>query len=325
MLKYAEKIKKTGKAYWRRDKKKLFSSFLIKLVMYMLLFGISYLCLFPFFYMIITSIKSYTDILDPTVNWIPKSFKLLNYKLAFETMQYPKYFLNSVIITLGSTVGHILGATFIGYGFARYRFPLKKVLFFFVILSIIVPFQTLLFPTYATFTNFKWINTYLPMIVPAFFGFGLKGGLFVFLSNQHMLGIPKEMEEAAKIDGCSFVGTFFRVVLPIAKPLMLVISVLSMVWHWNDVNEASIFISDKARMPLPLSLDSLELVIEQMREQQTSQTSGVTFEAAEQFFSDYNIATLMAGSVLLLIPIIIVFAFLQNKFIEGVERSGLVE
>ena len=72
----------------------------------------------------------------------------------------------------------------------------------------IIPFQTLLFPTYATFTNFKWINTYLPMIVPAFFGFGLKGGLFVFLSNQYMLGIPKEMEEAAKIDGCSFVGTF---------------------------------------------------------------------------------------------------------------------
>lgn len=297
---------------------------IFRTVMYLLLIGVAYICLFPFLFMLITSLKSYPDLLDPAVNWIPKSLKFSNFKIAFETIQYPRYFLNSLILTAGSTIGHVLSAAAIGYGFARYRFRGRNILYIFVILSIVVPVQTLLIPTYITVINFKWIDTYLPIIIPAFFGFGLKGGMFVFLSSQYMRGIPKELEEAAKIDGCNFLSTFINIVIPVAKPLLLIISVLSVVWHWNDITETGFYLSNKAMLPLPINLSALELAINQMKEVQNSPSSAVTTSAAELFFSDYNVATLMAGTLLVTLPLILFFAYIQKSFVQSVERSGLV-
>ncbi|NLC68629.1 MAG: carbohydrate ABC transporter permease [Clostridiaceae bacterium] len=205
-----------------------------RLAMYVLLFDLVFVFVFPFLYMLVTSLKTNADLNDLTVNWVPSRLKFYNYVFAYRILDYWRFFKNSLFLTAATTTGHVLACSFVGYGFARYNFLGKKFLFFFVIVALIVPVQTLIIPTYILFSTMKWLNTYLPLIVPTFFGFGLKGALFVFIFRQFYLNLPKEIEDAAKIDGCGFLRTYWEIVLPIAQSAFWVTIVLSIVWHWND-------------------------------------------------------------------------------------------
>ena len=287
--------------------------------MYILLIGIAFIFLYPFIFMIITSLKSNADLIDPTIGWIPRNLRWENYAMAFKLMSFTKYIGNSVLITLVCTLGHLISCTFVGYGLARFKFKGRGLLFFLVILTIIIPIQTTITPSYIMFANIKWLNTFLPTFVPSFLGLGLKGGLFIFLARNFLLGLPKEMEEAARIDGCSFIGIFFRIVVPIVRPLLLVILVLSLVWHWNDYYEPSLYFKQDMQ---PLSTGIKELIT----------LSKLTLPELEQRLGRpatdddiVNTATVMAGSFITLTPLIVMFMFLQKQFIQGVERTGLVE
>ena len=287
--------------------------------MYILLIGIAFIFLYPFIFMIITSLKSNSDLIDPTIGWIPRYLRWENYAMAFKLMNFTKYIGNSVLITLVCTLGHLISCTFVGYGLARFKFKGRGLLFFLVILTIIIPIQTTITPSYIMFANIKWLNTFLPTFVPSFLGLGLKGGLFIFLARNFLLGLPKEMEEAARIDGCSFIGIFFRIVVPIVRPLLLVILVLSLVWHWNDYYEPSLYFKQDMQ---PLSTGIKELIT----------LSKLTDEERERILGRpvtdddiVNTATVMAGSFITLTPLIVMFMFLQKQFIQGVERTGLVE
>ncbi len=287
--------------------------------MYILLIGIAFIFLYPFIFMIITSLKSNSDLIDPTIGWIPRYLRWENYAMAFKLMGFTKYIGNSVLITLVCTLGHLISCTFVGYGLARFKFKGRGLLFFLVILTIIIPIQTTITPSYIMFANIKWLNTFLPTFVPSFLGLGLKGGLFIFLARNFLLGLPKEMEEAARIDGCSFIGIFFRIVVPIVRPLLLVILVLSLVWHWNDYYEPSLYFKQDMQ---PLSTGIKELIT----------LSKLTDEERERILGRpvtdddiVNTATVMAGSFITLTPLIVMFMFLQKQFIQGVERTGLVE
>ena len=286
---------------------------------YIFLFGISFIFLFPFLFMAVTSLKTNADLLDATVGWIPRSIKLKNYIMAMDAMQYPKYFLNSLILTVSATVGHVVSCSFIGYGLARYQFAGKRLLMFFVILSIIIPIQTIIIPLYVVYSNLNWLDSYLPIIIPSFFGFGLKGGLFIFIARQFLLSIPKEMEEAARIDGCGFLKIFFRIVMPIVKPMFLVMIVLSFVWHWNDFYEPSIYFGKPEILPLPSMLKNLISFANRPIEEILK--TGSYMESEEL----YNSATIMAGCAITIAPLLVMFAFVQKKFVQSVERTGLVE
>ncbi len=287
--------------------------------MYILLIGIAFIFLYPFIFMIVTSLKTNADLLDPTVGWIPRNLRFSNYSMAFSLMKFKSYIWNSLLITGVCTIGHLISCTMVGYGLARYKFKLRGPLFFLVILSIVIPLQTIMIPSYVMYINIGWFETFLPVFVPTFLGLGLKGGLFIFLARQSFLSLPKEMEEAARIDGCGFLGIFLRIVVPIARPLILVILVLSIVWHWNDFYEPSIYFK-QSMQPLSSGIKTLITLSSRTREQ-------LELELGRPVTDDdiVNTATIMAGSAMTLAPLMVMFMFLQKKFVQGIERSGLVE
>ena len=292
-------------------------SFLIQFFLYALLIGITYVFLFPFLYMIITSIKTSADLGDVTVNWIPNTIKWDNFRIAAKAIEYGAGFKNTMIQTVLSTLGHLFSCGMAGYALARYKFKGQKLVFVLVIVSIIIPLQTLIIPSYMMYAKLELLNTIWPIVLPCFFAMGLKGGLFVFIFRQFFLGLPKEIEEAAKIDGCSFLGAYFRVVIPMSKSILLVVSVLSIVWHWNSSYEASIYISKDVLKPLA---SKISVIVDYVNNPPESFFEALNTASSEQVI---NVAVLMAGCFIILIPIMIGFAIVQRYFMQGMERSGL--
>jgi len=297
---------------------------IVKVLLYFLLIIMGFVFLYPFMFMISRSLMSYNDITDVTVNWFPRELSPQNYLLAFETLEVPITGLNSLIVTLICTLGHILSCAFIGYGLGRYSNNLTKLIFAGVVLSIIIPAQNLIIPRYIIFSlvenslgNINIINSYLPLIVPTFFGFGLYGGLFVFLFRQYYLRFPKSVVEAAYIDGAGPLRTFFRIALPMAGATTTVCIVLSVVWHWNDYYEPSIYLTTPQKWLLPQVLPDMYARI-------TATQSSMDLSAAQEAVK-YHVGVVMAGTTIVILPLLIMYIIVQRWFMEGVERSGLVE
>lgn len=290
-------------------------SFIGKVVLYLVLFDLAFVFLYPFIKMVVDALKSDADLQNITVKWIPSRLEWSNFIQAFQMLKYPRYFMNSALVTLLATIGHVLSCAFIGYGFARYNFRGKGILFGGVILSMLIPAQVLIFPLYMMYSKLGWTDTYLPLIVPTFFGFGLRGGFYVFLFRQFFAGMPYEMEEAARIDGCGPLRIFFRIMAPMARSSLLVATVLSVVWHWNDYFEPRIYLKTTSLFFLPSRLPGMYEVLNKL-----------TSETAEDLAGEsliVNEALCMAATFLVILPLLIVYGFVQKKFMEGVERSGL--
>jgi len=285
-----------------------------RVLVYILLINFAFVFLMPFLYMISTSLKSSVDLVDPYVNWIPvRGIEWQNFAIAVQALQYWRSLGNSLIVTILCTLGHVLSCSFVAYGFSRIEFPGRGILFMLVILTLIVPAQVIIIPLYII-NNRLEINTliggYLPLILPTFLGMGLRGGLFIFIYRQLFMGLPYELEEAARIDGCNTFRTYWSIAMPIANSATLVSSILSIVWHWNDYYEPSFYITSLRRTLLPMMLPKMKAVIEVAGEK----------EMVELF----NVAVRMAGTFLAILPILILYFILQRRFMEGIERTGLV-
>jgi len=282
---------------------------------YFLLLALSFIFLYPFITMIVKSLMTDSDLINITVKWIPTKLTWSNYKIAYQKLWFSRFVWNSALVAVLCTVGHAFSGALTGYAFARYKFFGKSFLFALVILSMIVPVQTIIFPLYMQYSNWGVLNTYVPLILPCFFGFGLSGGFFIFLFRQFFMGMPYEMEEAARVDGCGPIRTYFRIMLPMARAPMLVCIVLGVVWHWNDYFEPGVYINDTALRMLPNRLPSLYALLdkENFSMIQVNDIEGVIF----------NEAMLMAATFLCILPIMIFYLILQRRFMEGVERSGL--
>ncbi len=285
---------------------------LLRIGMYIFLIDVAFVFLFPFLYMVVTSFKSYDDLMDITVNWIPTSLHSKNYKIAADLLSYWSHFISSVSITSVSTVGHLISCSLAGYGFARYKFPGKNLCFTIVILSIIVPIQTIIIPLYIQYVNLGWTDSFVPLIVPTFFGYGLRGGLFIFLFRQFFLGLPSELEDAARIDGCGFIRTYWSIILPITKSAILVSCILSMVWHWHDYYEPVLYIHSSKFWPLPIMLPSMY---------QSLTADLVLVQSADEILVTEGVV--MAATFIVILPVLLVYLFLQKRFIQGVERTGI--
>ncbi len=289
-------------------------------VVYILLIGLSFVFIYPFLHMFATSLKSYDDLTDITVKWFPKQIVWTNWAVAFKSLNFLRSFGNSLIVSVTATLGHILSCSFIAYGFARFKFPFKKVLFAILVLAIVVPLPTIIVPQYRMFSSYGVVNQqnildYTAIILPTFFGFGLRGCLFTYLFRQFFLKLPSALEEAAAIDGCGPIKTFFRIIMPSAGSVILVVFVLSMVWHWNDYYEPSLYISGEKWFLLPQVLPGMKAIID------TMSSSTTDFNAVRT----YNDAVAMAGTALAAMPMLVMFFCVRNKFIQGIERTGLVE
>lgn len=316
-----EGVKGAGFARWKHwiTSPARIKSLFFKIIVYLLLLNLTFVFAYPFLYMIVTALKSNADLNDFTVNWVPRTLKFENFAIAYNLLNYGSYLKNSIFITFFATIGHMISCSFIGYGFARYKFPFKNILFLLVIISFIVPVQTIIVPLYITYKNLGWLDSYLPLIVPTFFGFGMKGALFIFLFRQYYLGLPKDLEEAARIDGCGFLRTYLVIVLPLAKAIFLVTLVLSLVWHWNDFYEPAIYISKATMTVLPSRINHLVSIVNAPPEE--------LFELLELVEGEdtLNNAVMMAGTFLIILPVLTVFAFAQKQFMQGIETTGMKE
>lgn len=297
-----------------------FKQNLVRLFMYVLLIGLAFVFLYPFLYMLISSVMSNADINSSSVHWIPTEFKFENYVLALDLINGKMYAKNSFFVTVVATFGHVISCSFIGYGFARYNFPGKKILFALVILAFIVPIQTLIVPLYLNYSRLNWLNSYKPILIPTFFGFGLKGALYVFLFRQFFLTVPTSLEEAARIDGCGFMRTYWKIVFPLAKATIVVAIVLSVVWHWNDTYEPGIYIMSPKLAFLPPKLSNIIAAANALPEEQATLMASLGLADGEDTLND---AVVMAGAAIISAPVLLFFAFAQKQFMQGIERTGI--
>lgn len=292
-------------------------SIILKTLLYLILFGLAFIFLHPFIYLIVTSFKSYNDINNTIIKWIPREFSPQNWSLAWEALNANKTIINSILVTFIATIGHLLSASMAGYGLARFKFKGQKALLGLLLLSIIVPIQTIIVPIYMMYSKIGWVGTHLPMIIPAFLGMGLKGGLYIFIFRQFYLKIPPSLEEAAALDGCGAYKTFFRIIIPSSKSPMLVCFILSIVWHWNDFFEPGIYITSSSDYLLPQMLPTLYSLF-----QNISQASSAE---AVQLALAYHEGVVMAATLICVIPLLIIYFIFQRQFMQGIERTGMVE
>lgn len=278
---------------------------------YLMLANISFVFLFPVLYLVVTSAQTVEDFVDPTVYWIPTRIQWENYVLAFKGLFYPQALLNSAFVSVLSAVAQVLSASLVGYGFARGRFPGRDALFMLAMLTFLIPPQTIIVPLFMLYKSLRWIDTYYPFVVPAFFGHGLRGALFIFVFRQFFRGQPWELEEAARIDGAGALRTYLQVMLPLARPAILVVFLFSLVWHWNDFFEPSVYLYNQARFTLPLRLNIFY--------------TGLQIVTGAQAGELYNEPLVMAASLLVIIVPLLIYLVAQRYFVQSIERTGLVE
>lgn len=309
-------------------KKNKFFNFIKRFLLYVLLLDLSYVFLYPFIHMIITSVKDAHDMLDVTVSFVPNRIYIKNYLVAFSVLDYGTGFINSIIITVLCTLGHLVSTSFIGYGFARYKFPGRDIMFGIVILSIIIPVQVIIVPMFYEFTQvFGLLDSIIPIIAPTFLGYGLRGGLYIFLFRQFYINLPKELEEAASIDGCGKIRTHFRIILPVSAPVCMVTLVLSMVWHWNDHFEPMVYLFTAEKKTLMHQLPVLFKELTELRSKiLMGDTKYIPFsqEIIQLFRNDISLdSVLMAAANACILPVLIVYGFLQRKFVQGIDSTGI--
>jgi multiple sugar transport system permease protein len=291
---------------------------LIALFRAALIIGLSYVILGPLIGIIANSFFSNADKYSPIVYLIPQNPTLERYELAIIRMNYWEVMRNMLFYVVGLTVIQLLVCSMVGYGFARHNFPFKKILFACVIIMIVIPSHTVMLPLYTFFMDVFGVNLLggpsailggtVPMIVMSFLGTGLRAGLYIYIFNQFFRGLPKEIEEAAAIDGAGAVYTYLRIMMPNAMPSIITVTIFSIVWQYNDTFFSSLFLIN-SDVVISKQITSLQANISNL----------------DQIF-DPTITTLYvyAGIVLVIVPVIILYVLLQKQFIEGVERSGIV-
>ena len=290
-------------------------SFVKKTVLYLFLACLAYVFLYPFIFMVLNSFKSPQDLMNPSINWIPSALHMKNYSLAISQTRYYTGLVNSFAITLLCTLGHVISGSFIGYGFARTKAPFKSLFMGMLLITLVIPIQIIIIPLYVQFGRYGWLDTFMPMVVPSFLGLGLSGGIYTFIFRQYYQTVPGELESAAYIDGCGPFSTYLRIIMPLSRSTILVCTIISMVWHWNDYYQPVMFLNTQNLWPASAMLPQL------------NQASKTAFENVQMIITGDVISSsvVMAAIILVQIPILLVFMFLQKQFMAGVERTGIVE
>lgn len=286
-------------------KSKKAKNFFGNLLTYLLLIALSVVFLMPFFYMISKSLMQPSDDYNQAIKWLPRTLNFDNYKYAFDTMDYTRRLFISMSVSIVSTFAQVVTCSFVAYGIARTGLKIGNGVFALILFTLIIPPQTVIVPQYILFSKFGMLDSYLPVIVPCFFAMGINGGMIIFIFKQFFSGMPKELENAAMIDGAGYFGCFFRIILPNSKSAMLVTAILSFVWQWNNSFEPSIYIRDASKQA------GLVLYLK------------YAWGNAAQQNTTFNQCIDVTATFLAIAPVIIIFLILQKQFMQGVETSGL--
>lgn len=279
----------------KHQKEKLFKG----LVIFQLIF-FAVVFLFPFVWMLSVSLQTETEIMTTVGFWnqlIPDSWRWENYLDVFRTIPFARYFVNSAIVTGLTVIGTLLSASLVAYAFAKLRWPGRNLFYSIMLVTMILPSFILMIPTYKMYSTFGLTNSWWPLILPAFLGGGAGN---IILIEQFYRNVPKEIFEAAKIDGSGQIGIWFNIMLPLSKPILATVAVFAFLFAWNDYLGPLLYVNDQALTTVALGLRSFQT--------QTSTNWGL----------------LMAGSVISIVPNLIIFAFGQKYFLEG-SKMGAVK
>lgn len=284
---------------------------LFKCFLYLVLVNTAYIYLNPIIYMITSMVKDSVDLIDPAVKWVPRVIYFGMLQDAWEMIRYPKAV--SISLGLSTTIALFQTATcaIAGYAFARLDIPLKNFWFFCLLLTFIVPPQLTVLPKLLAASQLGVLQSYIPIVLPALFGQGVKGALFVIIYRQFFSKQPKELEEAAMMDGANTLKIFYKVMLPLARPAIVVVFLFSFVWNWNDFYTPTIFLHGMPDQPLSVGVASI--------------TNAINARAEELGPSIYDEPMKMAAAFLMILPPLVLYIFAQRWFVEGVDRTGLVE
>lgn len=225
-----------------------------KIIKYVIMIVLAILFLFPLYWAVISAFKSDIEIIASPPTFFPHSIVLQNIKDAWQSQPFTQYFLNSVFVTVMAVIGAVVSTSVVAYGFARYEFKFKKVLFALMLGTMMIPWDVLVIPLYKQYSFLGWIDTYLPLILPSFLGVAF----YIFLMVQFLRSIPKDFDEAAKIEGLNDFQIFYKIFLPIMRPQLILVAILHTITAWNDYLGPLVYLnsSDKFTMAIGLSLFS---------------------------------------------------------------------
>lgn len=298
---------------------------LVTIIRLVFLISVGYIIVYPLFAMIAYTLMSHNDILDPSVIWIARDPTTFNLVTAWNSLDYLNGLSQTLIVGVVSAMIEVFTCAVVAYGFARFKFKGQGVLFGLVLLTAIVPVQVLSIPLYLNFRFMDFFgltgligglfgnpefvidvtNTPLTFYLPSLFAVGLRSGIFIFIYRQFFLGLPKELEEAAYIDGAGPIKTFLSVIIPSSGVVFTTVTIFSIIWHWNEYYLSVLYF--QTDFPLSVALAGIGTVLE---------SQGLAFDSAAGPTS--------AACLLYILPVLIMFIFMQKKFIQSVDRVGIV-
>ena len=271
-----------------------------EILYHVFVFAGAFIMIYPLLWMVLSSFKPTDMVLPTSKQLIPTEWTLRNYIQGWKGFQgytFGTFFLNSFIIAFTSTFGTLFSSSLVAYALQRLEFKGKKILFGLVLSTMMLPAQILMIPQFMWYRHLNWVGTYYPMIVPFFFAIQ---GFFVYLIMNFIGGIPKDLDEAAKIDGCSYYITFFRIILPLIVPALVTSAIFSFIWRWDDYLSALLYVNRAYMRPVSLAL---------------------------QLFNDpssgSDIGSTLAMSTLSIVPATILFLIFQKSLVEGIASSGI--
>ena len=258
-----------------------------------------FIMIYPLIWMVMSSFKENNEIFSDASSLIPSYFKFENYSngwAGFAGISFSVFFRNSFIISIIGSIGAVFSSAVVAFGFARTRFRSRAFWFVCMLITMMLPFQIIMIPQYIIFNQLGWVGTFLPLIVPSYFG----GAFFIFLIVQFIYGIPRDLDEAAKIDGCSYYGIFARIILPLIVPALVTCAIFSFMWKWDDFLGSLLYLNKPSTYPVSLALKMF---------------------ADPTSISDWG--AMFAMATLSVVPIFVIFIFFQKYLVEGISTEGL--
>lgn len=278
---------------------------------YFLLIAIGFVFLYPLLYMVVTSLMSTEDLINPTIAWVPTRVDLSNFEMVWSVMDYPASLTTSVVFSLVCAVLQTVSCALMGYALARFRVPFKMLWMALLIFIFIIPADVITIPRYILFNELKLIGSPLAMALPAALGQGLKSSIFVLIFMQAFNSVPKSYDEAAQLDGAGRLKVFFVVALPMAVPSIVLCLLFSLVWYWNETAQVALLVGGDFQT-LPLQLDAFNSLF-------ASSFSTSFGDTANRLNERYQ----FAATLLTIIPLVAFYLVMQKQFVKGIESSGI--
>ena len=294
-----------------------------RIALYVMLISLCFVYVFPILHMGVTSLKSMTDLLDPSVKWLPHELTIENYEKALDVMGFSEHLLDTLMVTMVPALCQTFSCALAGYAFARFRFKGRNLFMALVLLTFIVPFPVLMVPTYTMYSDYGILRTIWTMILPAVTGQGLRAAIFILIYRATYEQIPFSLDEAARVDGASETRVFLTIGVPLGIPAMITSFLFSFVWYWNETYSTSLFMGNAA-LGSAKSISTLVMELAKFEDSYLAYLQKAGGWAAQSGGANIqNEAVTMAGTMLVIAPLLLVYFCLQRYFTEAIDRSGI--